>query len=177
MAFGYYFFQTMSDLIPANPSCKQSLLKARLLPAPPLPRKTVLLAFSLPPLAARAPRHLSKACTRPDLDSLFFLLYQYFKTLVPSIQYLNKALWSQGRKKLLALSLMGFQSGHSRELVQTCQAGLQLNMSYAEEGTAQLKSTRRGSGAGKAMIQVTSATNLSVPVNTFVLWHDSRHLG
>lgn len=72
---------------------------------------------------------------------------------------------------------MGFQSGHSRELVQTCQAGLQLNMSYAEEGTAQLKSTRRDSGAGKATIQAASATDLSVLGNTSVLWHDSRHLG
>lgn len=176
MAFGYYFCQIMSDLIPANPSytiCERPDSS----PAPLHPHKAVMLTFSLPPQALHAPGRLSEACSRPDWDSLYFLLYQYFKTLVPSIQYLNNALWSQGRKKPLALSLMGFQSGHSRELAQTCQAGLQLNMSYAEDDTAQLKTTRRGSGVGKAAIQVASATNLSVAGNTSVLWHDSRHLG
>lgn len=175
MAFGCYFCQIMSDLIPANPSYT-ICWRPDCSPAPPHSQKASHADLFLPPQALHAPRRLSKACTRPDRDSLYFLLYQYFKTPVPSIQYLNKALWSQGRKKPLALSLMGFQSGHSRESVQTCQAGLQLNMSCAEEGTAQLKSTRRGSGAGKATIQAASATNLSVSNNTSAL-HCSRHLG
>lgn len=63
---------------------------------------------------------------------------------------------------------MGCQSGCSGEVAQTHQAGLQLDMSDAGGGTAYLKSTRRGTSAGRATIQVTSTTNLTAPGNTSV---------
>lgn len=72
---------------------------------------------------------------------------------------------------------MGFQSSRSRELAQSRRAGLQLDTSYAGDGIAHLKSTRRGTGAGRDVMQVTSTTNLIAPGSASVLRHDSSLFG
>ena len=49
--------------------------------------------------------------------------------------------------------------------------------SYAGDSRAHLKSTRRGTGAGKDVIQVTWTANLIALGSASVLRHDSSHFG
>lgn len=138
-------------------------VKSQTPPQPhPTPRKPAVLTFLLPP---HAPRRLRKGSTEA------LCAFSCIRISKPWSQAFN--IWTKHcevntRKKQLALSLMGCQGGCSGEVAQTRQAGLQLDTSDAGDGTAHLKSARRGTSAGRATIQVTSTTNLTAPGNTSV---------